>query len=272
MRPLLVSVFVLTTLCRFAAAQEIYRWVDDKGRVHFSDNLHNVPEQYRSQVEKKKFPVQTTPAQEYQPDGSGPASIARRFVVPFAREGNSIVVEATVNGSEVVKMIVDTGATVTMLPLAHARKLGINLDRTDPVLIGGVGGTSVVPLADIDAISLAGAEVRNLQVVLGDAAGRGRGLLGMDFLSDFRMEIDNAKRSLLLEVQTGEHEGRSKHWWQQKFRFYHAYRRYITGVRNSSKSKAVIDRAEVILRTIDQRLGDLDNRASNAGVPREMRE
>ena len=34
-------------------AQEIYRWVDEKGIVNFTDNLYSIPEKYRGGSEKK---------------------------------------------------------------------------------------------------------------------------------------------------------------------------------------------------------------------------
>jgi hypothetical protein len=37
-----------------AFGQEIYRWVDEKGIVHFSDDLSLVPEIYRDQIPKTK--------------------------------------------------------------------------------------------------------------------------------------------------------------------------------------------------------------------------
>ncbi len=36
-----------------ASAQEIYRWVDEKGTIHFADDLTLVPERYRNQIEKR---------------------------------------------------------------------------------------------------------------------------------------------------------------------------------------------------------------------------
>ena len=35
-----------------AFGQEIYRWVDERGTVHFADDLALVPERYRDQVQK----------------------------------------------------------------------------------------------------------------------------------------------------------------------------------------------------------------------------
>jgi hypothetical protein len=32
------------------AAGEIYRWVDEQGRMHFAQALHDVPERYRAQA------------------------------------------------------------------------------------------------------------------------------------------------------------------------------------------------------------------------------
>lgn len=37
-----------------AISQEIYRWVDEKGTIHFADDFILVPEKYRHQVEKKR--------------------------------------------------------------------------------------------------------------------------------------------------------------------------------------------------------------------------
>jgi hypothetical protein len=37
-----------------AWAQEIYRWVDEKGTIHFVDDLTLVPEKYRGQAQKRK--------------------------------------------------------------------------------------------------------------------------------------------------------------------------------------------------------------------------
>jgi hypothetical protein len=41
--------------------QEVYQWVDEKGTVHFTDDLGLVPEKYRNQVQKKKTSIEPTP-------------------------------------------------------------------------------------------------------------------------------------------------------------------------------------------------------------------
>lgn len=42
-------------------SQEIYRWVDEKGIIHFADDITLVPEKYRDQVQKRKPPEIPSP-------------------------------------------------------------------------------------------------------------------------------------------------------------------------------------------------------------------
>jgi hypothetical protein len=44
-----------------ALGQEAYRWVDEKGTIHFADDLSQIPEKYLDQVQKKKFPQEPAP-------------------------------------------------------------------------------------------------------------------------------------------------------------------------------------------------------------------
>ena len=42
--------------CAVSRGQEVYQWMDEKGTLHFADDLGLVPERYRNQVQKKKPP------------------------------------------------------------------------------------------------------------------------------------------------------------------------------------------------------------------------
>lgn len=44
-------------------AQEVYRWVDEKGTMHFTDDLNLVPEKYREKILKEISPKEPSPAQ-----------------------------------------------------------------------------------------------------------------------------------------------------------------------------------------------------------------
>jgi hypothetical protein len=50
---ILVFFFVLSP---FSFSGEVYRWTDEQGTVHFTDDLSNIPEQYLDQVIKRKGP------------------------------------------------------------------------------------------------------------------------------------------------------------------------------------------------------------------------
>jgi len=52
-----IALFILIVLVLplwIANGQEIYRWVDEKGTVHFADDFILVPEKYRGQIQKRK--------------------------------------------------------------------------------------------------------------------------------------------------------------------------------------------------------------------------
>ena len=44
-----------------AFGQEVYKWVDEKGTAHFTDDLGLVPEKYRDQILTEKRPKKPTP-------------------------------------------------------------------------------------------------------------------------------------------------------------------------------------------------------------------
>jgi len=56
------------------SAQEIYRWVDEKGNSHFTDNPTLIPEKYRNQIKTEKMPMESPP----------PASQGQPQAVPTA--------------------------------------------------------------------------------------------------------------------------------------------------------------------------------------------
>jgi len=52
-----------------AFGQQIYQWVDDKGTVHYTDDISLVPEKYQDQVKEKKTPKE--------PASSPPGTLTR---------------------------------------------------------------------------------------------------------------------------------------------------------------------------------------------------
>lgn len=66
---------VLVSSPWMANGQEIYRWVDEKGTVHFADDFTLVPEKYRDQVQKRKPSEKPSPSPArppMRPEATGP--------------------------------------------------------------------------------------------------------------------------------------------------------------------------------------------------------
>ena len=61
-RTMLFILIGMITLPLIAGSQEIYQWVDEKGTVHFTDDVSQVPEKYQDQVKKTKTPPEPKPS------------------------------------------------------------------------------------------------------------------------------------------------------------------------------------------------------------------
>jgi len=55
-KPLLIGVLLLwfSSDISFLFSEEIYRWTDEKGTTHFTDDASTIPEKYRREAEEKK--------------------------------------------------------------------------------------------------------------------------------------------------------------------------------------------------------------------------
>jgi hypothetical protein len=59
-----------------AFGQEVYRWVDEQGTVHFTDDLGQVPEKYRDKIQKKEPPKEPPITQPIPPQPTPPQPLA----------------------------------------------------------------------------------------------------------------------------------------------------------------------------------------------------
>lgn len=66
-----------------AMGQEVYRWVDEKGTVHFTDDLGQVPEKYQKKIQKEKFQKEPSPP----PPTSPPTPSLPKEVTPGKASG-----------------------------------------------------------------------------------------------------------------------------------------------------------------------------------------
>jgi predicted aspartyl protease len=125
---------------------------------------------------------------------------------------NHMLVQAMLNHTEPVTLLLDTGTTYTMLTPETARRAGLQPTRHKPMgLLKVVGGQQVrFPLVPIAALAMGDAVVKNLQVGILAAFPATRpidGLLGGDFLEHFTLTLDyRAKRLQLTPALSGRRE------------------------------------------------------------------
>jgi clan AA aspartic protease (TIGR02281 family) len=179
-----------------APAAEYYRWVDQSGVVHFTDNLHNVPQNQRGGADRIQGREPPRSAEPAKPAAPGKAS------VPIEKHGQVVVIEATLNNKRSAKFVVDTGASFTMISNAMARELDIDVSQNSRTMpFQTANGMIQAPLINLDSITVGGMEIKNLTTAVHDAVPDPQvvGLLGLNFLSNFRMDIDTQKGLLHLE-------------------------------------------------------------------------
>ena len=171
---------------------EIFRWVDDRGVVYFTDNLHNIPAKFRAKATRVETRAEP-------PASPTPVS---RISVPFQKRGELMIVQATLNERAAATLILDTGASYTTISQTIAKQLGIDLEKNHPTLpFQTANGVIQAPLVNVDSIELGGLRLKDLTVAVHEVFPDPgiAGLLGLNFLSQFRVDIDSKNSVLYLE-------------------------------------------------------------------------
>ena len=130
-------------------------------------------------------------------------SLAAATTVPIEVAGNAMLVRATVNRSQRVLLLVDTGAASTVIRPLVLRRLGASIPTDAPrrrlVVMGGQ--TLDVPFVTV-TMQVGDATIERLAVGVAEASPGAPdldGLLGADFLQRFRMILEKTARRMTLE-------------------------------------------------------------------------
>jgi hypothetical protein len=181
---LLLLVFALSSA---VASAQVYEWFDEQGTLHYTTELERVPERFRPGA--RRLAVPRGPAQVPAEPAQGPA-VAGTTAIRFT-PGAPILVEARINGSGPVTLVLDTGADQTMVAPAALARLGIPTPNTLPAHIQGVTGATQADMVWVSALEVGGMAAGPLPIVVHDAKlSQADGLLGRDFLSLFTVTID----------------------------------------------------------------------------------
>jgi len=180
---------LLIALVPGRAQAQMYQWEDEQGTVHYTNELQNVPEPFRSRA---RF----VPASPMAPPAVAPAQGITR--IPFT-PGSPILVNARINGAGPVTLILDTGADRTMLAPMALWRLGISTADAPQAEIRGVTGTARGELVRVDSVEVGDARAGPLLILAHDAdLKQAEGLLGRDFLERFTVTIDANERVVTL--------------------------------------------------------------------------
>lgn len=115
-----------------------------------------------------------------------------QIVIRFSPGSTQIPVGAVINGALDQAFVIDTGASMVTIPYATAETLGIEIDADNPRrVISTVGGRRSAHEVRIASIELGDWVVYDVQALVVDIPDKpGLGLLGLNYLNRFRVEIN----------------------------------------------------------------------------------
>jgi predicted aspartyl protease len=165
------------------AQSRIYTWTDEYGVTHFSDSVVSpaVMDKAKTLVPSAKSSARVSHSAEDIPLLVFPNRPLQKFV------------QAEVEGERIsrqILMLVDTGASISMIDESLAKELDI--EHVEEVPISGVTGTSKLWIARVPSLRLGEDEIKDVHVAIGPQPGLI--LLGMDVLE--RLKLSVGPRSL----------------------------------------------------------------------------
>jgi predicted aspartyl protease len=102
------------------------------------------------------------------------------------RSGGTPVIDVTFNGSQTFEMLLDTGASGTLITRSMAKALKLPIVGVDQFTMAD-GRTVLMPLGRLQSMAIQNASVKNLNVAI--APDSADGLLGHDFLGNYDIKI-----------------------------------------------------------------------------------
>jgi len=265
---------------------QMYKWVDEKGTVHFTDDLSKIPDKYRPDAETRKVPKEvSSPETKELPSSPSPLPGPRTpetqgFEVDLLRRHELLLAEVVLNGRVKQYFVVDTGASFTLINWNAARELGITVDENTPFIkASSASDVILTPLVTLNSVRVGNVEVENTEALIHNMPSY-QGLLGNSFLNRFRVVIDsvNAKMTLLALQGTPSPDrpgGYSRDYWSGQFSFYYRNLEELKRLKEKYESqgnRSELNRVNNAIRYFENQLSELERRASFAGVPREWRE
>jgi clan AA aspartic protease (TIGR02281 family) len=226
MRTALGLGFVLLLILPSWSSGEIYRWTDAEGRVHFTQDLAQVPAAHRAKAEEGAAAPKPDRLQTYSTSAAGDRATSGRrgrtprsgelLRIPFERQGDVMVVNVRLNDRVSAPFLVDTGASDVSIPAELADRLGIRIGPETPYRrYTTANGIIAKPVITLDSVQAG--EARLEQVRASVSSTMDVGLLGGAFFNNFTFQIDPAANLIAVVLNDRVRAGRSEAQWRQQF-------------------------------------------------------
>jgi aspartyl protease family protein len=272
------------------ARAEIYQWTDSAGRVHFTQNLGQVPPQHRAMAEARANSPRRDPVQRVQtyatppePQPGAASAPGRRpgadetYRIPVSRAGTGMMVQVLLNGTATAPFLIDTGASDVLVPKSVADRLGLQTGpNTRTKRYATANGVVTHPVVMLRSVALGGARVENVPASI--TSDLQIGLLGLSFFNHFTYNVDAAQGLVTLKpnhlaASGGIRGGRSEAQWRSEYRNLRVRMASVDAEKTRTPSTHTREHRRLERRAADlgRELKLLDGEADQARVPMNWR-
>lgn len=281
MNNLIYLFMILSIAFPFAAAGQGSGYFTNEDLIKYNDG----PAQRHRPAMAADVPERTSEDQPPDAPQDAGEERLRKYVIPYGNTARRIIIPVTFNRSITVPMLLDTGAPGMHVSTRLAARLGI-LDNEDGNLltrVGGVAGTAPAILTIIDSIQVGEAEDEFIPTLVSDLNIPGfEGLVGMDFMGRYSIQLDNKNRRVILQEMPespSRPAGHDELWWRTTFQRFRSMKDAWEGFRDQYDiSGAKTTRQKRIMEYIEKQCGRADYLysrlkvyASEHSVPLEWR-
>jgi len=160
--------------------------MDSAGNIHFTDKpVHGSKQQNSGSISSISNPEFNLKKNSMQ--------------MKYTERSGNMLVQGQVNGIA-MQFIVDTGASYVAIPPGIAKRARINTAGSQKVILQTANGKMTAPLISVAQIEAGGIKQKNILSTVQELSPDGvTGLLGMSFLSAYRMSINQDRKVILLE-------------------------------------------------------------------------
>lgn len=145
------------------------------------------------------------------PTEQGEVESSKALLVPMAEGGTAILMDATLKGPKselTLRYLFDTGASYTTISSKTATRLGISVPEDAPTLtFNTASGPRESRMVHLPALQLGQVEISGLLVSVCDACvnERSEGLLGLNVMREFFVQMDHKNQRMQLLPRVAEH-------------------------------------------------------------------